>query len=137
MATYTTTRVKDNLYFVRLHSYPTPQDCYLFLQEMKSAIENASGKVYFVIDFRQGMFTEIGMLRQAAKLTTHPNFGASIGFGGNAIKRMYGDIFAEGAQQPDEVPADMPDTIEEAIAMLEGVAPGITEGIDWAGHFAD
>jgi len=138
MPAYTLKRMKENLYFARLHQYPNQADCHHFLQEMKKMVADTppGEKVYLVTDFRGGMFTDVRMLKESAKLTTHPQFGASIGFGGEGLKEIFGDIFAENAQQPDEIPPEMPKTAAEAIALLEAVAPGITAEVDWQGFFA-
>lgn len=127
---YEITKLSDQLIYVQLKAYPSVQDANRFLKEYQHLIESAEQKIYFIMDFRLGMFTQVAMLRKAAALTEHENFGASIGFGGNAIKQVFGDIFGDDAQNPDDVPNDILNNIDEVFEVLERLAPGITEGID-------
>lgn len=127
---YSIHRFSEQLIYCQLHAYPSQDIAIRFLREYKHIIETAQNKVYFIMDFRKGMFTQVAMLKKAAALTEHPNFGASIGFGGNEIKQVFGDVFKDDAKNPDEVPDEILPNLAAVIEILERLQPGITEGLD-------
>jgi hypothetical protein len=126
---YSFTTFTPQVIFVQLLRFPTDEECMDFLAQYRTYILDVPTKVYFIVDFRKGMFTNIKMLHESAKLSTHPNFGASIGFGGDAFKSVFADVFAERVQQ--DVPKEMFQTREQAVAELERLLPKALEGVDW------
>lgn len=100
------------------------------VDDMRRILDTASGKLYFISDLRDGRIMDIRLLQQSAKSIQHPNWGEGTAFAQDAMSKMFAKVYAQFAKKI-EVRREIWDTPEEAIAYLESIKPGISDGIDW------
>lgn len=126
---YRVIQMNPQLIYIRLNAAPTPQDDRDYVTAVKQILDGAEQKLYFLIDFRNGMTTDVATIRQLAKLTEHPNFGESTSFASSTMQSVYSELFAQMRQSAPENALHM--SPAKAIQYLESLQPGITQGIDW------
>lgn len=101
-----------------------------FVEDLRARLENASGKLYFISDLRDGRIMDVRLLQQLSGLVKAPNWGDGTAFANDPISKMFANVFARFAEKI-HLRREIWDSPEEAIAYLESVKPGITAGIDW------
>ena len=131
MPAYEFKKLNNRVFYLQLNKDPDRVETQRCMKDFIHIIRTAPDTVYFLSDFRKGMFTDELAVQTVAKMTKHPNFGASIGFGFSEDKQQMGDKYAEVADQPDELPKDILPDAETAVNVLKRIVPGILDGVDW------
>jgi len=127
--TYEYTKLSDHLIYIRLTDEPTKADDDQHVEHSKKLLDGASEPLFFLVDFRGGVTTNLGTISKLAEMTRHPLFGASIAFSNERIRKLYARLFTALTDQG--LDRDFFDTAEEAVAYLESLKAGLTVGIDW------
>ncbi len=130
-------KVKPDLIFIRWHRAPSRQSesQQVFLADLKTLLDQATEPIYFLSDLRHGVITNIETLRRLGELTTHHNWGGGVSYGTKFSTDMYVDTF-EGLSLR-KTGDHMAYTLEDALAYLESLKAGLTEGVDWDSLFAN
>jgi hypothetical protein len=128
--------LKADLLVIRWLSAPAegyqPQAEYI--AQFRAYLEAATQPIYILSDLRYGKITNVRILQQLGKLTYHPMFGGGTAFAGDISAEVYVGVFSHFASRPkreDVVHANL----EAALAYLETLKAGVTEGIDWSSMF--
>lgn len=101
-----------------------------FIADLTACLNQAPHPIYFISDVRAGRITDVGTLSQLANLTRHKNWAGSTAFAQNPLSAIFVSTFASLAKKGREH-QEMQDTPGDALAYLESLKPGITNGIDW------
>ena len=130
---YEITQLSDELIFIRWYATPrlgSPSERQ-FLADLRALLDNTQQPIYFVSDLRNGRIINLSTIQKLGKLFNHTNWGGSTAFSSDPITSMMVGMFSRFAHR--EKPEDeIWNTPEEALAYLETIKPGLTEGIDWA-----
>jgi hypothetical protein len=79
---------------------------------------------------RFGKITDVHLLQQLGKLTYHPNFGGGTAFTADVSAMLYVGVFLRFAAHTKREDG-LHTTLAEALAYIESLKAGLTEGIDW------
>lgn len=129
---YEIKQLSTNLIFIRwLHS-PTSNSSTekQFLADLKTLLDESEDRLYFLSDLRKGRIINVKTLQKLAQLADHPHWGGSTAFSQSPTTADFVRVFATLAKQAS-IQDEHQDTPEGALAYLEKIKPGITEGIDW------
>jgi hypothetical protein len=129
---FTFTALPNNLYFIRWEGgKATRTDGQQYILMFESLLAKATSPIYFITDLRQGHIGDIDILRRLSKLSSHPFWGGGTAFGNAPESEVFASFFARMVerQRRDD---DVWPRPEQALAYLEALKPGITQGIDWA-----
>jgi len=102
-----------------------------YIGQLRAYLEAAKQPIYFLSDLRHGRITDVRILQQLGKLTYHPMFGGGTAFAGDISAEVYVGVFSHFASRPKRVDT-VHASLEAALAHLEKLKVGITEGIDWS-----
>lgn len=129
---YRITQLKDNLVYIKWYRAPQPHSKLVkeFIGDLQTHLNAASAGIFFISDLRQGRITDMHIIQQLAELTRHPHWAGSTAFSDNYASTVLVRSFSTFAGQPKDH-REIWTTPEEAIAYLESLKPGLTEGIDW------
>lgn len=105
-----------------------------FLDDLKNLLDTAETPIYFLSDLREGRIINHMTLQRLGQLTRHANWGGGAAFSEDPLTRRFVGVFARFSQ-PEKREGDMWKTPEEAIAYLESLCEGVTEGVDWDALF--
>jgi hypothetical protein len=128
---YVLTALNPNLIYINLTEAPTPADDQVYIQKVSEILDSATETVYFLVDFRKSITSNVSTIRRLAELTKHDNFGASIAFSSTQVRQVYAALFA-GLAANGQTRNFYPDP-QGAIDALETLKPGLTADIDWQG----
>lgn len=125
-------QLSKELVYIRWAGLPQPntETEIAYLDELKSLLDQAEQPLYFISDLRQGRIVDIEILKQLAALTQHPKWAGSTAFAHNPISSIFAETFSRFAYR-DKNHQEIWETPEEALAYLESIKPGVTQGIDW------
>jgi len=123
--------LSPRLVFIRWHHSPISTTEKQFLVDLKTLLDEADMPLYFVSDLRKGRIINVQTLQKLAKLADHENWGGSTAFSQSPTTADFVRVFATLAKQ-SSIKDEHQDTPEGALAYLERLQPGITDGIDWA-----
>jgi hypothetical protein len=126
---YHLTLLSPRLVFIQPDAEPTREDDRVYLAEVRRLLDEASSPMYFLVDFRQYMTTNVSTINKLAQLSTHPNFAASMAFSSDRSRAVYTGLYA--SLSGIEGPRTLTDDPYTAIAHLEARSPGLTQGIEW------
>ncbi len=126
-------QLKVDLLYVRWSCKETPDSRpeAHYIADLRSRFDGASQPIYILSDLRCGKITDVRILQQLGKLTHHPNFGGGTAFTGEISAMIYVSVFsrfAAASRRTDDGHTHLAD----ALAYLESLKAGLTEGIDWA-----
>lgn len=130
MTSYEFRYVSENLVLVRWHGVASRQDALVYLKDLTKAVKNASGKIYFFSDLRQGHITNTRVLREMGHLTVHPNWGGGVALVESLSAEVFVRLFGRFVIA-DEMKDFIFDSVANACARLERWQNGITQNIDW------
>ncbi|MCU0511115.1 MAG: hypothetical protein MUE40_00925 [Anaerolineae bacterium] len=125
--------LSDRLIFIRWYSTTardTASSEAAFLAAMQQALEAAPGRVYFLSDLRQAHITSPRTLWKLGQMTLHPHWGGGIAYGQRMSTGMYVETFEKLSLKKNN--DHMVYSVAEALAYLETLSPGITDGVDEA-----
>lgn len=121
--------LKENLVYIEWESFPSTNQVLQFLQELERMLNEATCPLYFLSDLRRGYILQTHLIHRLGDLSTHPNFGGGTAFSEvnktNAFLRLWKQ-FTGNKNTSQTWPR-----LEDALEYLEGVQPGLTQGIDW------
>lgn len=132
---YRVLQLNPQLIYVRLDNKPTPQDDNDYLAVINGIMETSTRKLYFLLDFRDGMSTSVATIRRLAKITAHPNFGESTTIASSYVQAVYTDLFAQMRQSSLDNALHIDPA--KAIQYLESLQAGLTQHIDWEAVLSD
>jgi hypothetical protein len=127
--TYHLTLLSPNLVFIQPDSEPTREDDRIYLAEVRKLLDEASGPLYFLVDFRKFMTTNVSTINKLAQLSTHENFAASVAFSSDRSRAVYTGLYA--SLSGIDGPRTLTDDPYAAINQLEMLCPGLTTDIEW------
>lgn len=132
MATeYEFTALSDELILIKWFRSPSsPKVEQQYLDDLKHLLDTAKKPVYFISDLRLGRIVTIRTINHLGHLTAHANWGGSTAFSRDPITKVFVGTFQRftGEQKSRN---EMFDTPEQALAFMETLKAGLTEGIDW------
>ena len=119
----------DDLVLILWHRVASKLDADAYLRDLRNAIENASGKIYFFSDLRHGHVTHSRVLREMGRLTAHPNWGGGVAL----VESLSAEVFVRlfGRFVTPEMKDFIFDKVEDACDRLERWQKGVTQGHDW------
>jgi hypothetical protein len=126
---YHLTLLSPQLVFIQPDAEPTREDDRVYLAEVRRLLDEASSPIYFLVDFRQYMTTNVSTINKLAQLSTHENFGGSVAFSSDRSRAVYTGLYA--SLSGVEGPRTLSDDSYTAIGQLEALSPGVTQGIEW------
>ena len=80
--------------------------------------------------FRKGRIIDVGILQKLGSLTRHANYGGGSAFSEDVISSMFVGVFSKFADAK-KGSSVFYKTIDEALAYLEALKPGVTASVDW------
>lgn len=126
---YRLTQLNAQVVLITLTGDPTPQDDNQYVADVRRLLDAAPDRIYFVVDFRRSITSNVNTIRRLAQLTQHPKFGASVAFSSSRVRQVYAELYARLTASPQA--RDFYDTPQAALAALDSIQPGIGAGIDW------
>ncbi len=129
---YEIRQLNEQLLYVRWMPQAQP-NCHPegeYIADLRHRFDAAVQPLYVVSDLRYGKITNVRILQQLGKLTFHPNYGGSTAFTENFTTTIYVSIFARFSAEAKRED-DIFSSLSEALAYLESLKAGVTEGVDW------
>jgi hypothetical protein len=123
--------LSDALVFIQwTTTQPRYADEDAFISEMEDLLDDAGTPLYFLSDLRQGRISNPMVIVRLSQLTRHANWAGSTAFSENTLTHQFVRNFRNWTFSGSSN-NEMHTTPDEAIAFLEHLKPGISEGIDW------
>lgn len=98
-----------------------------FVDELSALLNTATHPLYFLSDLRQGHLMMVREVRRLAELAKHPQYGGGVAFSDRVVAEVMIESFAAFAGQSNL----FFQRLEQALARLEQMQPGLTAGVDW------
>ncbi len=132
--TYEIRRLTDNLVYITWHTSPAlgSSEESRFLRDVRDILTTAQQPQYFLSDLRKGRITNVKMLHRISKLAEQPTWGGGASFSQDPLTSMFVEMFAEFVQSTAQRSDGIFDTLEDAIAHLDGLCPGMADSVNWA-----
>lgn len=129
---YEITKLSNELIYIRWYRSPSPSSKVesKFLSDLKILLDETENPVYFISDLRRGRIINVLTLQKLAELASHKNWGGSTAFSSKSTTEDFVRTFAILARQDNPL-EEHQDTPEAAVAYLERMKPGITDGVNW------
>ncbi len=129
---YEIRQLTKQLLYIRwvAHAQPNHHPESEYINDLRHRFDTATQPLYIVSDLRYGKITNVRILQQLGKLTFHPNFGGGTAFTENFTTTIYVSIFARFSAESKRED-DVYSSLSEALAHLESLKAGVTEGVDW------
>ena len=123
--------LNDKLVFVKLHENMLSDSTREFVKEFYKLLNQSKTPVYVLTDLRRGRIGDIQAFSRIKFLTQHKSWAGSVAFCNNPISDISNTKFQSltRSQQNKDMIFNIP---EEAIAYLELLEPGLTDGIQWS-----
>lgn len=101
-----------------------------YIDDLRMRIIASPHPLYFLSDLRQGRIVDVAILQRLGSLTRHSNYGGGSAFSEDVISSMFVGVFSKFAdvQKGSSV---FYKTIDQALAYLEALKPGVTTTVDW------
>lgn len=135
-------RVEKNVYAIKPLSsqlvyikwYKNPPICNDFqndfLAKLKTLLDQAQDKLYFISDLRKGRIHDAKFIRKLAfLLTNHPRYGGSTSFAMDGISRALVSVFTLASRRGYQT--EIYPNADAAFSYIESICPSILDGIDW------
>lgn len=129
---YDLRQLSDELIFIKWYKAPNdftrPEAEYI--DDLRMRIIASPHPLYFLSDLRQGRIVDVAILQRLGSLTRHSNYGGGSAFSEDVISSMFVGVFSKFAdvQKGSSV---FYKTIDQALAYLEALKPGVTTTVDW------
>ncbi|HRE49273.1 MAG TPA: hypothetical protein PLD47_16220 [Aggregatilineales bacterium] len=127
---YEIRRLTSDLIFVRWNSIATEEEGFHYVNELRHIMEESPHKLYFISDLRKGYIENVNVLHRLGALTKSEQFGGGTAFSHQFSASLFVGVFARLARRFSRTD-QFYNTFSEAIAFLEKLKPGVTQGIDW------
>lgn len=129
---YRISQVAERVFFIRWYRSPPANQVYShFLENIERILQEANEKIYIISDLRRGSIANVETLLKLSNIARHKHWGAGTSFSKNTATAMYAGLFGRFAQTHGSKDKAW-ERPEDALAYLESIESGITEGIDWA-----
>lgn len=124
------TPINSRLYLIRWQRFPNAVESQQFIRALEDLLNKADRKVSFLSDLRKGYLKELSLINKLSRLASHPNCAHTTAFG-SVGSQVYAGIYQKLSTKTDKPrEGDTWFTLEQALAYLEKLDPGITDGID-------
>ena len=134
---YDLRQVTDELIFVKWYKsaneFTHPEADYI--EDLRRRLSQSRFPLYFLSDLRKGRIIDVGILQKLGSLTSHPNYGGGSAFSEDVISSMFVGIFSKFADA-EKGSSVFYKTIDEALAYLEALKPGMASAVDWQAFIA-
>ena len=129
---YDLRQVSDELIFIKWYKaaneHTRPENEYI--DDLRQRIVTSPQPLYFLSDLRQGRIVDVGILQRLGSLTRHPNYGGGSAFSEDVVSSMFVGVFSKFADA-EKGSSVFYKTIDQALAYLEALKPGVTTTVDW------
>lgn len=122
--------VSEQIILIVWTRYPSVLEEHKFLLDHKQQLEDATQPLFYISDLRRGKIMSVSTLNEMSKLARHDNYGGGTAFSSDPLSKIMVDSFRNLTREAKER-TQIFDTPEEALAFLESLSPGVTDGIDW------
>jgi hypothetical protein len=128
-------RLSAELLFIKWFKSPTvdSKSQSKFIDDMTRWLEDSPHPIYFLSDLRTGRIMDAMTIQRLGKLTYHANYGGGVAFSKDFVAGLFVGMFSKFAE-PERGDSVFFETVDQALAKLESIKPGITREIDWH-HF--
>lgn len=127
----------DELIFIKWYKtandHTRPESDYI--DDLRLRITTSPHSLYFLSDLRQGRIVDVGILQRLGSLTRHQNYGGGSAFSEDVISSMFVGVFSKFADAK-KGSSVFYKTIDQALAYLEALKPGVTTNVDWESYIA-
>jgi hypothetical protein len=123
------------LILIQWQRTPTPAVEDQYLDALKNLLDESDHPLYFLSDLRKGRIMGMRAIKRLGELTHHPKWAGSTAFSHNPITKMLVSNFRHYAMDTRSR-NEMHNTPEQAIAFLENLRPGITDGVDFSPYIS-
>ncbi|MCA0455930.1 MAG: hypothetical protein LCI00_18280 [Chloroflexi bacterium] len=129
---YDLRQLSDELIFIKWYKTANvntrPENEYI--EDLRKRVITAPRPLYFLSDLRQGRIVDVGVLNRLGSLTRHPNYGGGSAFSEDVISSMFVGVFSKFADA-EKGSSVFYKTIDQALAYLEALNPGVSSTVDW------
>ena len=129
---YDLRQLTDDLIFVKWYKttndFTRPEDDYI--EDLRKRLNDSPQPLYFLSDLRKGRIIDVGILQKLGALTRHVNYGGGSAFSDDVISSMFVGVFSKFASV-EKGSSVFYKTIDDALAYLEALKPGVTAMVDW------
>ena len=101
-----------------------------YIEDLRRRLAESPHPLYFLSDLRQGRIIDVGILQKLGALTRHANYGGGSAFSEDVISSMFVGVFSKFADAK-KGSSVFYKTIDDALAYLEALKPGVTASVDW------
>lgn len=132
---YTLKHLTPTLIFVKWFRHPDDSEHRRldmdYVKDLRTRMDAAEAPLFFLSDLRQGRIENIRIVQRLASLTTHANYGGGVAFSKRDLSaNMMVGLFSRFTEN-DKGERVFFETLEQALARLEEMQPGVTGGVDW------
>jgi hypothetical protein len=132
---YTLKHLTPNLIFVKWFRHPDDtENRHLdmdYVKDLRTRMDAAESPLFFLSDLRQGRIENIRIVQRLALLTNHANYGGGVAFSKRDLSaNMMVGLFSRFTEN-DKGERVFFETLEQALARLEEMQPGVTAAVDW------
>lgn len=127
-------QISPKLFYVRWFTAPkVGSPCERnYVNVLKDVLSQAPQPIYLISDLRRGRISNALVLRELGQLTAHPMLAGSTGFSSDPVTNLMVSVFKQYARRLNrDSRHETWETPEQAIAYLETLEEGISEGLDW------
>jgi hypothetical protein len=129
---YDLRQLSDDLIFIKWYKTASqlthPEADYI--EDLRKRLADSPHPLYFLSDLRQGRIVDVSILQKLGALTRHANYGGGSAFSEDVISSMFVGVFSKFADAK-KGSSVFYKTIDEALAYLEALKPGVTTPVDW------
>jgi hypothetical protein len=124
-------QINPNLYLVRWHKFPSLLEADTFIRALRALLDSADHKIAIISDLRNGYIKQVTAISKLSKLIAHPHCGPTTAFG-SVGSQVYAGMFQKLVRHSDKRKTEETWlTLEQALAYLERMQPGVTAGLDF------
>ncbi|MDX2163767.1 MAG: hypothetical protein SF162_20800 [bacterium] len=133
---YSIRRVSPALVLIRWYTIPDDRAEQHYLEALEQVLNDCDRPCYFLSDLRKGRIITLSTLQALGALAHHPNWAGSTAFGDEPFTQIMVGSFQMFARSTPSANG-LHTHAAQALAFLESLQPGITQGIDWETLLAD
>jgi uncharacterized protein (DUF927 family) len=124
--------LNPKLYLIRWQRFPSAVESQQFIRALEELLNKVDHKISFLSDLRKGYIKELSLINKLSRVAAHHNCAHTTAFG-SVGSQVYAGMFQKLITKPrDKREGDTWFTLEQALAYLEKLEPGITEGVNFA-----
>lgn len=123
--------LSDELYYIHWQRSPSLEEGLRYTDEIIQILNRASCKLYFIADLRKGHISHVETLRKMSDAAKHPNYGGATAFSKSPLSSIFVSVYLRFTQLKGKQNNDFFNSYKGALDYLEGLKPGVTQGIEW------